>query len=118
MVKNKRVKAVTIMLVAIFVIFGVAFLLLNPHRDPQLTGTWHHIDGNYARIFHADGSGSVEPEVNSVMWRTRDGQLIITSMGVERHYSYSISEDGHKLVLTLIGHDGRSIDRTYIRLDR
>jgi hypothetical protein len=49
------------------------------------------------------------------MWRTRDGRLIITSMGVRRYYEYSISEDGEELILVLAGHDGRSHNRVYVR---
>jgi len=114
-VRNKRVKAYIIAPLTILVILGAVFFLMRPQRDPQLVGGWWQFDGLYTLWLHADGSGRMEPDVPSITWRTRGGRLIITSMGVERHYDYSISDD-IKLILVRIGRDGRSPSTMHVRV--
>jgi len=111
--KSKRVKRGMAILAIVLVILGVVFFCLRLHRDPQLVGTWQRVDGEweYTRIFHADRSGSIETDVPSITWRTGSGRLIVTSMSVDRHYEYSVSEDGEKLILVSTGHS-----RMYIRV--
>jgi hypothetical protein len=115
-VKRKRVKTYIVSLFVAFVILGVAFLWTHSQRDSQLMGSWEQSDGRYVRIFHADGSGSIEPEVHSMQWRIRGGQLIVTSMGVSRVYEYTVYNEV-KLVLAATDRDGRYHSTMYVRID-
>ena len=105
-----------ITLVTVLVILGAVFFWIRPQNDPLLIGSWWRLDGSYTLVLNEDGSGRIEPDVPSITWRTRNGQLILVSMGVERYYSYSVS-DGVKLVLGWYCHDGRPRGTMYVRID-
>ena len=113
--KNRRIMIGIVALVTVLLIFGVIFFFLLPQRNPQLFGAWGQFDGKYTLIFYADGSGSIEPDVPSITWRTRGGQLILTSLGVDIYYEYTISDDV-KLVITRYLYDGRQFSRMYVRM--
>ena len=115
LVKRKRIKICIIAILTMLVIFGAVFFLVRPQRDPQLVGGWEQIDGLYTLWLYTDGSGSIEPDVPSIMWRTRGGQLMLTSMSVERYYEYSVSEDGVELILST-DRNGRNHSRMYVRV--
>ena len=113
--KNRRVKVCIIALLAMLVILGAVFFLVRPQRDPQLVGGWWQFDGLYTLWLYADGSGSIDPDVPSITWRTRGGRLTITSMGVDRHYRYSISDD-IKLILVTTNRNERNSSTMHIRV--
>ncbi|MCL2827265.1 MAG: hypothetical protein FWD99_00815 [Oscillospiraceae bacterium] len=104
--KSRRVKIGVVTLAATLILLGTVFFLIRPQRDPQLVGGWWQFDGRYTLWLHADGRGSIEPDVPSITWRTRGGQLILTSMGVDRYYEYIISDD-IKLILVTRDHNER-----------
>ena len=114
--KKWCVKISIISLLAVLIILGAVFLQVYPQRDPQLVGGWE-LDGVHTSTLwlYADGRGRIEPEVSAIAWRTRGGQLIIESMGVERDYEYSVS-DGIKLILTRADPHGTIRSRTYMRV--
>ena len=120
---RRYTKIGTIMLISIFIIFISIILLMNllRVRDFQMVGTWLPLDYDlrYSKmILNANGTGHIVP-YNAIDWHTRNGQLILTSMGVRHYYSYSVLQKEYdtKLTLTFTDHNGRSRNRMYFKTE-
>lgn len=117
---KSKIRIITIAVLATMLgILGIVFSQTRPQNNPILVGSWKSSSEWHPStlIFYEDGRGRIKPEVHSISWRTRNGQLILTSMGVNRYFEYSVYDDT-KLVLVSHRYNGSLNRSTYVRIEQ